>query len=145
MSEVLLSDVGEALDVARVHGWLAASYWSPGISRALVERAMAGSHCLGAYADGGQVGFARAISDRATFAWIADVFVEEGWRGRGIGRRMVRWFLDHPDYAGLRRVGLVTLDAHGVYEELGFGPLARPQNFMERLAPDYAATLASLR
>ena len=72
-----LDDVRERLDVGRVHGWLASSYWSPGIERALVERAIAGSHCLGAYRAGEQVGFARAITDHATFAWITDVWVDE--------------------------------------------------------------------
>lgn len=130
------------LDVARVHGWLAASYWSPGIERALVERAIAGSHCLGAYDGGGeQIGFARAITDHATFAWIADVWVDERARGRGIGRAMVRWFLDHPGFAGIRRVALVTADAHGVYAGIGFHPLIRPGRYLERLAPEFAAAL----
>lgn len=139
---ITLSDDKARLDVALVHGWLASSYWSPGIDRALVERAIAGAHCLGAYApDGTQVGFARAITDHATFAWIADVWVDEGSRGQGIGRRMVGWFLDHPDFAGLRRIGLVTADAHGVYAALGFHPLLRPDRYMERLSPDAEALL----
>ena len=139
-----LSDDPARLDFARVHAWLASSYWSPGISRELVERAAAGSHSLGAYRNGEQVGYARAITDRATFAWIADVWVDAGGRGQGLGRRMVRWFLDHPDYAGIRRVALVTLDAHGVYAALGFHPPIRPQNYMERLDPDAAARLKAM-
>lgn len=139
---ILLSDDKARLDMALVHRWLASSYWSPGIERALVERAIAGSHCLGAYAaDGAQVGFARAITDHATFAWTADVWVDEGVRGQGIGRRMVGWFLEHPDLAGIRRIGLVTADAHGVYEALGFHPLLRPDRYMERLSPDAEALL----
>jgi len=137
-----LDDDPARLDVARIHGWLAASYWSPGIARTLVERAIAGSHCLGAYADGVQVGFARAITDHATFAWIADVWVDAPMRGRGLGRRMVGWFVDHPRLAGIRRIGLVTADAHGVYAALGFQPLARPDRYMERLSPEAAALLA---
>ena len=140
-----LSDDPARLDAARVHGWLASSYWSPGIERALVDRAIAGSHCLGAYRDGGsgggQVGFARAITDHATFAWIADVWVDEPARGLGLGRRMVRWFLDHPGFAGIRRVALVTADAHGVYEGIGFHAPLRPERYMERLSPDFAAQL----
>jgi GNAT superfamily N-acetyltransferase len=140
---IVLSDDTARLDIARVHGWLTTSYWSPGISRALVEKAIAGSHCLGAYdADGAQVGFARMITDHATFAWLSDVFVDEAGRGQGIGRMMVAWFLDHPDFAGLRRIGLVTADAHGVYEALGFHALLRPDRFMERLSPAAAALLA---
>jgi len=141
-----LDDDPARLDRDRVHGWLAGSYWSPGLARATFERAVAGSHCLGAYAaDGGaegeQLGFARAIGDRATFAWIADVWVDAPARGQGLGRRMVGWFLDHPDYAGLRRVALVTRDAHGVYAPLGFHAPLRPGNYMERLDPGAAALL----
>ena len=136
-----LDDDKARLDVARVHGWLAGSYWSPGIERALVERAIDGSHCLGAYADGAQVGFARAITDHATFAWIADVWIDESCRGQGLGQRMVGWFLDHPVFAGIRRTALVTADAHGVYEKLGFTSLMRPDRYMERLAPWAAALL----
>jgi GNAT superfamily N-acetyltransferase len=140
-----LSDDPARLDVGRVHGWLASSYWSPGIERALVDRAIAGSHCLGAYRDGGdggeQVGFARTITDHATFAWIADVWVDEGVRGQGLGRRMVSWFVDHPRFAGIRRIALVTADAHGVYEGIGFHSPLRPDRYMERLAPWMAAAL----
>lgn len=136
-----LSDDKARLDVARVHEWLAGSYWSPGIDRDTVERQIAGSHCLGAYRDGVQVGFARIISDKASFAWIADVFVAEDARGQGVGRRMVGWFLDHPDYATIRRFGLVTADAHGVYQALGFHGLLRPERYMERLSAEAAARL----
>ncbi|UIJ45475.1 GNAT family N-acetyltransferase [Sphingomonas cannabina] len=135
MTEIILSDDRARLDVDRIHGWLASSYWSPGIERSLVERAIAGSHCLGAYRGGEQVGFARMITDHATFAWLADVWVDEAARGLGIARRMVRWFLDHPDFATIRRTGLVTRDAHDVYAACGFTPLHRPDYFMERLAP----------
>ena len=137
------SDDKTRLDVARIHGWLASSYWSPGIELGLVERAIAGSHCLGAYHDGEQVGFARAITDHATFAWIADVWVDAGQRGQGVGRAMVRWFLDHPGFAGIRRVGLVTADAHGVYAALGFTTPLRPERWMERLDPAFAAALGA--
>lgn len=136
-----LDDDKARLQVDRVHAWLASSYWSPGIELALVERAIAGSHCLGAYRDGDQVGYARMITDHATFGWLADVWVEESVRGEGVGRRMVRWFVDHPDFAGIRRLALVTADAHGVYEGVGFSALMRPERYMERLAPEFAAQL----
>lgn len=135
------SDHTSRLDFETVHEWLASSYWSPGIERDLVERAIGGSHCLGAYDDGRQVAFARMITDHATFAWLADVWVDERVRGQGIGRRMVRWFLDHPDFAGIRRIALTTADAHGVYSELGFTALVRPARYMERIAPDLRAML----
>lgn len=132
----LSEDVGR-LDVARIHGWLASSYWSPGIAREKVERQIAGSHCLGAYdaESGAQIGFARVISDRASFAWLADVWVDEAARGKGLGRSMVKWFLDHPDYQDVRRFALATFDAHGVYAGLGFTALSRPDRLMERLSP----------
>jgi GNAT superfamily N-acetyltransferase len=138
---IILSDDASRLQIDRIHGWLASSYWSPGIERALVERAIAGSHCLGAYRDDEQVAFARMITDHATFAWLADVWVAESVRGQGLGRRMVGWFLDHPLFAGLRRIGLVTADAHGVYAGLGFHPLVRADRYMERLAPGLADQL----
>ena len=139
---IALDDDKARLDVARVHGWLASSYWSPGVERALVERAIAGSHCLGAYhPERGQVGFARMITDHATFAWLDDVWVDEAVRGQGIGRRMVNWFIDYPDFADVRRMVLVTGDAHGVYAKLGFNALLRPARYMERLSPYLAARL----
>ena len=138
---IILSDDASRLQIDRIHGWLASSYWSPGIERALVKRAIAGSHSLGAYRDDEQVGFARMITDHATFAWLADVWVKESVRGQGLGRRMVGWFLDHPLFAGLRRIGLVTADAHGVYAGLGFHPLVRADRYMERLAPGLADQL----
>jgi GNAT superfamily N-acetyltransferase len=139
---IALSDDHGRIDVTRVHGWLAQSYWTPGIAREQVERQIAGSHCLGAYhPELGQIGFARMVTDRASFAWLADVWVDEGWRGHGIARRMVRWYLDHPEYATVRRFALTTADAHGVYAALGFAPLKRPERLMERLSPQFAAML----
>jgi GNAT superfamily N-acetyltransferase len=138
---IALDDDKARLQVDRIHHWLASSYWSPGIERSLVERAIRGSHCLGAYRDGEQVGYARMITDHATFGWLADVWVDESVRGQGLGRRMVQWFVDHPDFAGIRRLSLVTADAHGVYEGVGFRALMRPERYMERLAPEFAAAL----
>ncbi len=138
---IALDDDPARLDVPRIHGWLASSYWSPGVDREQVERQIAGSHCVGAYRDGEQVGFARVISDRASFCWFADVWVAENARGQGIGRRMVGWFLDHPHYRTVRRFMLVTADAHGVYEALGFHAPLRPDRYMERLSGAFAALL----
>jgi GNAT superfamily N-acetyltransferase len=136
-----LDDDKGRLQVEHVHAWLASSYWSPGVERSLVERAIAGSHCLGAYAGTAQVGFARMITDYATFAWLADVWIDVPARGAGLGKRMVRWFVDHPSYAGIRRIGLVTADAHSVYEAVGFHAVLRPERFMERLQPEVAERL----
>ena len=137
-----LDDDKARLQIGRIHSWLAGSYWSPGIERALVERAIAGSHCLGAYDGEVQIGFARTITDHATFAWLADVWIDDTVRGQGLGRQMVSWFIDHPDFADIRRFALVTADAHGVYEAVGFAPLLRPDRYMERLSPTFRAQLA---
>lgn len=139
--DITLSDDPARLDRARIHGWLASSYWSPGIARALVDRAIDGSHCLGAYRNGTQVGFARMITDHATFAWLSDVWIDEAARGAGLARRMVQWFLDHPDFQGIRRIGLTTLDAHGVYAPLGFRSPRKPDRYMERLDPSFDTLL----
>jgi GNAT superfamily N-acetyltransferase len=124
----------QQLDV--IHGFLSTSYWSPGIPRETVARAVAGSLCVGAYAEGRQIGFARLVTDRATFAWLADVFVLPEARGQGIARAMVQALMDHPEVQGLRRWLLATLDAHGVYAALGWTPLAHPERFLERHDPD---------
>jgi GNAT superfamily N-acetyltransferase len=135
---ITLSDDPASIDLDRVHGWLTSSYWTPGITRERVAMQNAGSHCLGAYHEKlGQVGFARVISDRASFAWIADVWVDASVRGQGVGRRLVRWFLDHPDYATVRRFALVTADAHGVYQAIGFHAPIRPERYMERLTAEF--------
>lgn len=127
------SDDPARLDLDVVHAFLSDAYWSRGVPREVVERAVAGSLVVGCYAaDGSQVGFARAVTDRATFAWLADVFVLPEHRGRGLGRRLVRHLLDRPDLAGLRRWMLATADAHGVYAELGFTPVEDSSRLMHR-------------
>jgi GNAT superfamily N-acetyltransferase len=122
------------LDV--VHDWLAGSYWSPNIRRDVLATAFANSLVAGAYADGRQLGIARAVTDQATFAWLADVYVAEDARGRGIARALVRTLMADPRMATLRRWLLGTRDAHGVYRALGFSPVD-PQIFMQHL-PDPA-------
>ncbi len=125
------------LDLDVIHRFLSGeAYWSLGISRTTVERAIAHSLCIGAYRGGYQVGFARLVTDRATFAYLADVFVVASERGRGIARRMVRTLLEHDDAQGLRRILLFTADAHALYRDLGFSALARPERGMEILRPD---------
>ena len=119
------------IDFARVHGWLVNTYWSPGVSREKVERAARNcSLVVGAYQDGEQVGYLRVVSDKTTFAWICDVYVDEAHRGRGIARAMVQFALAHPDHQGLRRWMLATADAHGVYAECGFRPIDNPERWM---------------
>jgi GNAT superfamily N-acetyltransferase len=123
------------LDVALVHRFLADSYWARGIPRATVEAAIRGSLCFGLYEHGAQVGFARLITDRATFAYLADVFVLESHRGRGLAKVLMEALVAHPEMQGLRRWVLATRDAHALYAQYGFRPLAAPDRFMERHDP----------
>jgi GNAT superfamily N-acetyltransferase len=109
------------IDVDVVHSFLRTSYWAAGIPREVVERAIAGSLNLGVYADdGAMVAFARMVTDRATFAWLADVFVVESHRGHGLGRFVVSTLLEHPDLKGIRQMLLATADAHELYRSYGF-------------------------
>lgn len=125
------------MQVDAIHAFLTQSYWAAGISRAVVERAIAGSLCVGLFApDGEQVGFARVITDRATFAYLADVYVLAAHRGHGLAARMVTALHDHPDSQGLRRWMLATSDAHGLYAALGWSPVEDAAPFMQRHFPD---------
>jgi N-acetylglutamate synthase-like GNAT family acetyltransferase len=127
-------------DLAAIHAFLTTSYWSRGISRALVERAIANSICFGALHNGEQVGFARVITDRATFAYLADVYVVESHRGRGLAQQIMTAITQHADLQGLRRMMLVTRDAHGLYAKYGFTALEVPERVMERtIANAYAS------
>ena len=119
------------LDRDAIWRFLRTAYWSPGVAREVVERSIEHSLVFGLYApDGSQAGFARAVTDRATFAWIADLFVLEGHRGRGLGVWLAETVLSHPDLGGVRRFMLGTADAHGLYERFGFEP-ADPRRLME--------------
>ena len=127
----LISDDPRRVDIEVTHGFLRTAYWSPGVTREVVERAVAGSLIIGLYdAEGRQVGFARAVTDRATFAWIADVFVLESHRGRGLGKWLVESLLAHPDLQRLRLTLLATADAHALYARHGFEPVDA-ERFME--------------
>src|SRR6202049_2313316 len=119
-----------------VHGFLTECYWAKGIPRDVVARSIENSLCFGLYAGGKQVGFARVISDYATYAYIGDVFVLESFRGRGLGKWLMECVMKHPRLRGLRRWSLVTSDAHGLYSQFGFEPLKKPQNYMELHRPD---------
>jgi len=124
------------LQPAAIHAYLTRSYWSPGIPKDVVERAIANSLCFGIYLGQAQVGFARVVTDKATFAYLADVYVLEEHRGQGLSKRLVETIQAHPDLQGLRRFLLATKDAHGLYAQFGFAPPARPGNLMEmRLQP----------
>ena len=119
------------MDLDVVHGFLTTCYWAAGITRERVVQSIAGSIPFGLFEDGRQVGFARVISDHATFAWLADVFVLPEARGRGLGIWLVETILAHPDLQGLRRWSLATRDAHSLYARFGFVRLANPERMME--------------
>jgi GNAT superfamily N-acetyltransferase len=119
------------LDVPLIHGFLTSSYWAKGIPVDVVRRSIEGSLCFGVYDGGRQVGFARVISDYATFAYLADVFVVESHRGRGLSKRLMASIMGHPQLQQLRRWLLATRDAQSLYEQSGFRPLAKPERFME--------------
>lgn len=125
------------LDTDLIHRFLAQeSTWARGIPKALVERSIRHSLCFGGFEDGGQIAFARVVSDFATFANLVDVFVLPPYRGRGYGKDLVAVVLAHPDLQVLRRFTLATSHAHGLYCGFGFTPLSRPEIFMERYFPD---------
>ena len=135
-SGIELSDDAARLDLDAVHAYLARSYWSPGVPREVVARAVAGSLAVGLYDGEAQVGYARVVTDRATFAYLCDVYVLESHRGRGLGTWMNACLLRHPELQGLRRWLLTTQDAHGVYERVGFVRAPFPERFMTIDHPD---------
>jgi GNAT superfamily N-acetyltransferase len=124
------------LDVRAIHAFLTETYWSPGIPLDTVQRAIKNSVCIGAYVDGRQIGFARMVTDKATFAYLADVYVLEQHRGNGLSKRMMEGLLQLEELQGLRRMMLATRDAHALYEKFGFKSIATPARFMERHNPN---------
>jgi GNAT superfamily N-acetyltransferase len=120
------------IDRAAVHAFLTEAYWSVGVPREVVDRSIDGSLCFGLYGpNGSQAGFARAVTDCATYAYLADVFVLEPHRRRGLATWLVETILAHPDLRDLRRWVLFTADAHELYRALGFGPAQTPERYME--------------
>ena len=122
----------DRLDVDLIHQFLSSTYWASGRSRQLVERSIRHSMAFGAYHGDQQVAFARVITDRAVFAYLADVFVVPDYRGRGVARALIAHIVAHPDLAGLRVFLLRTRDAHGLYARFGFGALPDPGEMMAR-------------
>ena len=124
-------------DIDTIHAVLRETYWSPDIPREVVTRACANSMCAVARDDAGKlVGFARLVTDKATFAWLCDVIVLPGKQGKGLGRALVQTFQRHPELQGLRRWLLGTKDAHGVYAPLGFTPVQEPERLMHIKNPN---------
>lgn len=127
----VFSDEKHKIDSAAVHHYLSsASYWAQGIPLKTVEKSIANSLCFGIYKDNRQIGFARWITDTATFAYLADVYVEEEFRGMGLSKKLMSLMLFHQDLQGLRRYMLATSDAHSLYSQFGFTPLEEPDKMM---------------
>ena len=134
--EYLISTDQERLDVGVIHDYLAnTSYWATGRSIETVRRSIENSLAFGLYKGERQVGFARVITDYATFAWLADVFVLEQFRGQGLGKWLIEVIIKHPELQGFRRWVLATKDAHELYRPFGFAELSRPERWMERPDP----------
>lgn len=136
MNAYSISSDPKKLDIPAIHAYLSESYWSRGIPIEVLQKAIEGSICFGAFCGKDQVGFARVITDRATFAYLCDVYVLEQHRGEGLARELMESIMQHPELQGLRRFTLVTRDAHGLYEKFGFKPLSKPEGYMEILRPD---------
>ena len=130
----------ERIDVTLVHEFLRSSYWAEGRSRETVERSIGNSLCFGVYAGKRQIAFARVVTDRAVFAYLADVFVVPEFRGRGVSKTLIRAILDHPDLQNLRTFLLGTRDAHGLYAQFGFGPIPEPQRLMGKYGSNVTAS-----
>ncbi|WP_129713599.1 GNAT family N-acetyltransferase [Pedobacter sp. SYP-B3415] len=127
----VFSDDKQLIDLLYVHKYLSEeSYWAEQIPLEVVKRSIDNSLCFGIYHDNRQVGFARWVTDRATFAYLCDVFVDTRHRGRGLSKKLMSVMIFHPDLQGLRRYMLATLDAHGLYEQFGFRPLENPERIM---------------
>jgi GNAT superfamily N-acetyltransferase len=129
----------QKLDVEGIHAFLKESYWARGISEEVLRRSLENSLCFGLYEWGKQIGFARVISDFATYGYLADVYVLEKYRGLGLGLFLVETVMSHPALQGLRRFALMTRDAHGLYRRVGFQGTPDPSRYMEIVRPYVAA------
>ncbi len=131
------------LDLSVIHNFLSHSYWSENIPFETMQKSIEGSMCFGVYDNGNQalpvgrqIGFARMVTDNATFGYLADVFIIEEYRGMGLSKWLMEFILSHPDLQGLRRILLATRDAHSLYKQFGFTPLSNPERFMHIHNPD---------
>ena len=124
------------MDIDAIHAYLSRSYWAENIPYDIVKKALENSLCFGVFYNSSQVGFARLITDFTTFAYLADVYILEDHRGKGLSKKLMATIVAHPQLQGLRRMVLATADAHGLYEKFGFKGLANAQTFMEIWDPD---------
>ncbi len=135
VTEFIISEDKSKLDVEFIHRELAESYWAKKIPRRTVEKGIEHSMCFGIYDGALQIGFARVITDRATFAYLCDVIITQNYRGRGAGKQLMTYIMAHPELQGLRRFTLGTLDAHDLYKKFGFASPRFPERQMEISIP----------
>lgn len=126
----------EKMDIDVIHSFLNRTYWAEGISKEIIRRSIENSMCFGVFENDKQVGFARMITDKATFAYLADVFIVEEYQGRGLSKLLMESIMSHPDLQGLRRMVLATKDAHGLYKQFGFTSLINVERWMHILNND---------
>jgi len=131
-----ISTEKEKFDIDLIHSFLTRSYWAEGISKEIIKRSTEGALCFAVFENDKQVGFARMITDKATFAYLADVFIIEEYRGLGLSKWLMEVIMSHPDLQGLRRIILATRDAHGLYEKFGFTPLNNVDRWMHIHNPE---------
>ncbi len=136
IQDYIISSDKKKMDVDAIHAYLSRSYWAKNVPLSIVNTAIENSLCFGVFHNDSQVGFARLITDYATFAYLADVYILEEHRGKGISKNLMDVIINHPKLQGLRRMVLATSDAHSLYEKFGFKALANPQTFMELWDPD---------
>jgi len=137
IDEFLFSTQKARLNIPYIHQFLSErSYWAKGVPLKLLERSVENSVCIGIYHGDCQIGFSRIITDTATFAYLADVFIDENYRGKGLSKRMMEFIFSFEEMKVLRRFMLATRDAHSLYSKYGFTPLSKPDRFMEKHQPD---------
>jgi N-acetylglutamate synthase-like GNAT family acetyltransferase len=134
--EYVISTDPAKFDLDAIHAYLVRAYWSQGIPRKTVECAVANSLCFALLHGKAQIGFARIVTDSATFAYLCDVYILEDYRGKGLSKWLMECVMGHPSLQGLRRFSLATRDAHGLYHQFGFRGLGKPEVIMEILRPD---------
>lgn len=123
------------VDLEVLDTWLNKTYWAEGRPREVIERSVQNSLNFSAFMGGEFIGFARVVTDRATFGWVCDVVVEEKARGQGVGKALMQAIVEHPDLKGIKRLLLATLDAHGLYAQYGFIALPNPERWMAKMWP----------
>ncbi|HEU0065293.1 MAG TPA: GNAT family N-acetyltransferase [Flavisolibacter sp.] len=136
LKEYFVSTDKSKIDIEYVHNFLRTSYWAENISFDVIKRAINGSLCFSVFHLDKQVGFARVITDTATFAYLADVFIDPNYRGKGLSKLLMKTILKYPDLQRLRRFMLATKDAHGLYEQFSFKPITNPERYMVIHKPD---------